>query len=81
MAGQRLRFPGDCRACRISNQTAFFLETDRVEEAIAMGEQQQYSCRKEPMSTFHALALAYARAGRGADAGRSYQRALADSIA
>lgn len=46
-----------------------------------MGEQQQYSCRKEPMSTFHALALAYARAGRGADAGRSYQRALADSIA
>lgn len=71
----------DCQACRIGIQVGFFLDSDRLDEAIRLGEQQDGRCNREPCSTLHSLALAYLNAGDGVAAGRTYRRALASVTA
>lgn len=67
----------DCTTCTVGQQTDYFTELGRFDEAVAIGTTSTGSCNLEPTRTMHALALAALRAGDAELATRSYRRALA----
>lgn len=67
----------DCATCTIGQQTDYFTELGRYEEAVAIGRTSTGTCNLEPTRTMHALALAALRAGDAELATRSYRRAVA----
>lgn len=67
----------DCATCTVGQQTDYFTELGRYEEAVAIGRTSTGTCNLEPTRTMHALALAALHTGDVELATRSYRRALA----
>lgn len=67
----------DCATCTVGQQTDYFTELGRYEEAVAIGKTSTGTCNLEPTRTMHALALAALRTGDAELATRSYRRAVA----
>lgn len=67
----------DCRACTIGQQVDFFVDTERYDEAVALGRTQDDRCNLEPARTHYGLGLAALMAGDPELALRSHKRALA----
>ncbi|WP_125098352.1 hypothetical protein [Leucobacter chromiireducens] len=67
----------DCAACTIGQQVDFFVDTDRMAEAVTLGRTQRDSCNLEPARTRYALALALLLEGDPVAAERVHKQALA----
>ena len=67
----------DCVACTIGQQVDFFVDTERVEEAVALGLTQESSCNLEPTRTRYSLSLALLLSGDPEAADRMHKRAVA----